>query len=255
MQGLLSRIVLTASAIAAATLGCTQTSYVFDWTQGAQDSGGGTLNRLTTTYAPSTHRFTFRANFGAVPGNPSLSTQGFWLLTTGGGKPSIDGGELGILYFDATGGSPKLTAYAYNGASGNDSYADGSPAPGVQAPDRIQSSTLDTSWVNDLRVEDEADGTKTMLFDINAGGIDNHSPDYPGSSAWTGLAYGSTIGVTLRPVAGLTTVYDAGFLSSFNASHQGLLELTRENTTAVPEPASLLAIGMGVSVLLRRRRR
>lgn len=255
MQGMLSRIVLTASAIAAAALGSTQTSYVFDWTQGAQDSSGGTLNRLTTSYAPSTHRFTFRANFGAVPGNPSLSTQGFWFVTTGGGKPSLDGGELAILYFDATGGSPKLTAYGYNGVSGNDSYADGSPAAGAQSPDRIRSSTLDTSWVNDLRVEDEADGTKTMLFDIDATSIDTHNPAYPGSSAWTGLAYGSTIGVTIRPVAGLTTAYEAGFLSSFTSSHQGLLELTRENTTAVPEPASILAMGIGVSAILRRRTR
>ena len=248
----MNRVLLALATALVASLATAQQK-VFDWTEGAQNEEAGKLNRLTTSFDNNTQRFTMRANFGAVPGT-NLKTDGFWVALSGGANPKGHGGELALLYFDATGETPTLTAYNYNGVDGNTSYRDGSPEAGDQAPDRIKSSLLDISWINDIQAFDEADGSRTMRFDIDATEINSHNPAYPGNSPWTGLAYGDQVGIWFHHTAGSSFAYQDGFIDSFGFAKQGWLDLQNQGTTTVPEPATLAALGLGVAAFFKRRR-
>ncbi len=92
-----------------------------------------------------------------------------------------------------------------------------------------------------------------MGFDINASGINNHSPLYPGPGDWTGAEYGANIGIWFHPVTGLSTSYDNGYLSSLTYTTGGWLDINNRNT--VPEPGTMLVLGLGGLGILARRRR
>ncbi|MEQ1823329.1 MAG: PEP-CTERM sorting domain-containing protein [Fimbriimonadaceae bacterium] len=228
---------------------------LWNWNGQGANNGGGTINAITASFNTVTNRLTWRANFGNVPGT-SAKTDGFHLVLSPGANPKGHAGELAILYFDATGGSPKLTAYNYNGFNGNSSYYDGSPQSGNQTPDRIKSSVASLDWVNSLTVTNEANGTRTLGFDIDATALNIHNPLYPGNSPWTGAAFGDKLGVWFHTYSGLNTTYsNNGYLSSLSRQCEGWLDLNDQTTQSVPEPASMAALGLGIAAVLRRRKK
>jgi len=258
--------VITALAI----VGCASTSvsastfYQFDWNGGGHSQAGGKINSITSTFAPSTNRLTWESTFAAAPSSPSHVTNGFWLVVNAGPNPKGHAGELAIFYLDASNSADlKLSVYAYNGVNGPNSWRDGSPAAGLQTPDRITNSIANPSFINSLTFEDHGNGTRTIGFDIDATAINQHVPLHPGPdgpSEWTGAAYDDLIGIWFHPVRGLSAGYDQnGWLTSWGFEAQGWLDTTNMSTTLiVPLPpaawAGLAMLGGIVGVRKLRRR-
>ena len=214
---------------------------------------GGKVNRITSTFNTQTQRLTYTVNMGKSDAN-SLP-DGFWLALNDGPNPKGIAGELALFYFDNTkSGGPILTAYGYNGFNGDSSFRDGSPAAGTQTPDRIRSSITDRSWINSLTSKDEANGTRTFSFDINASVINNRTPLYGNSQTWEGAQFRDKVGIWFHQVDGLHTSYDsAGYLTNWSWGKQGWVD--GENLKAVPEPFTMSVLGLGLAAMARRRAR
>lgn len=251
-------LALAGVGLASSAFAADEYRWVWDRDTGGVNMAGGVIKDVQSTFNLVTKRFTFVVNFDK--NTQGQMTDGFWLAVSPGPNPKGHGGELALLYFDGSGDKAKLTAYAYNGFNGDTSYRDGSSAPGDQAPDRIKSSLLSESWINELSVKNEANGTRTMKIDIDATDIQDHAPQYPGPggpSEWTGLAFGDKIGLWFHPNVGLKTKYEEGFLArdkGWQYAHQGWLDFSDKPTEAVPEPATLAALGLGLAAFARRKK-
>lgn len=255
MRGLnkFASLALVASVLAPAAW-ATGPEFQFNWTKaqgGTNDAVGkfevvkGSFNTVTNVF---TWESTFKPNAGVLP-------NGFWLAVSPGPNPKGISGELALYYFDASSSNPKLWAYSYNGFDGDSSYKDGSPAAGIQAPDKVYSSIKDPNKILSFTNKMNADGSKTLGFAINASVIQNHTPKYAPKSEWTGTAFGQKIGVWFHPVAGIQTATGTdGFLTNFGYTNHGWLDGENFHATVVPEPASMTALGLGVLALLRRKK-
>ncbi len=235
------------------------TTWSFDLQPKANQPGygysaaGGSVNRIQSTFNTSTQRFRYEVNMG----NSDKGTlpDGFWLAMNDGPNPKGIPNELAIMYFDTgvtNDGKAKLTTYAYNGQNGNSSYFDGKPDAGTQAPDKILSSLTNTSWINELTVRNEANGTRTMVIDINAALVNAHKPKYGDSSQWEGVQFDNKVGIWFHQVDGLSASYgNDGFLTNFSFSSQGWVD--GENLNAVPEPATMTILAL--AAMARRRKK
>lgn len=230
------------------------TEYQFTWNPalGGNNNAAGTFQVVKGSFNTVTNVFSWEATFKP---NAGVLPNGFWLAVSPGPNPKGHAGELATYYFDASGSNPKLWAYAYNGFSGGDSYKDGSPASGVQAPDKIYSSLKDPNKILNFTNRMNADGSKTLGFTMNASVIQSHNPKYPGNTPWTGTAFGSKIGVWFSVFSGLQTQTGSdGYLTDFKYQKHGWLDAANYNAQLVPEPATMTALGLGVLALLRRKK-
>jgi len=234
---------------------------VYDWSwtraEGAFYSDlGGRINWAESTYDPVGQILSWRSNFGSVPGEPGLLTDGFTVALNAGFLPLGNPGEMAHLYVDASHGDVRLNAFGYNGNDDVTSHRDGSAASGVQEPDRIASSLLDGSWVLDAFRTVEGDGTATMGFTIDVSAINAHVPVYPGKGPWTGMAFGPEIGIWFHPLAGSHTAYVDGYLTPKSGfDHQGFFDIVGASQP-VPEASTLALVSFGlIGGWFARRRR
>lgn len=218
-----------------------------------QNRNGGVVRSAEASYDSNTQDLSYSATFGTAPNG--LKTEGFWLVVNDGPNPKGIAGELAIFYFDASRSTPVLTAYGYNGLNGNTSFRDGSPAGGTQTPDRIASSKVSSSWINSLQVRNNANGTRTMSFNIRGSVVNNYSPQNGNPSEWRGAQFGEKFGIWFHPVTGLNAQYDQrGFLTKWEYCSEGWIDRTNDNTEVVPEPASITALAIGAVAALRRKK-
>ncbi len=207
--------------------------------QFSQNDSAGHVKSIKAS-TNNTNDFAWYANFGK--NSKGDKPEAFWLVVSPGPNPKGNNHELAIFYFDASKGQPKLTAYAYNGVNGDNSY---------KTPnDRIATSVNNTSWIKELVAKDNPDGTRTLGFRINPTSVNDHKP---ASQGWTGAHFGPKIGVWFHSASGVTTSYDQkGYLTKFEYCNQGWVDL--ENKGCVPEPASFVAAGIGfVGLMIRRK--
>lgn len=229
----------------------------WNWTPSSAGSFGlnqsaGTMTSAQARFTPSTNRFEFTLDFSDQLAN------GYWLAVSPGPNPKGHAGELALIYFDASNlANPIVTIYNYNGVNGDNSFRDGSPLSGVQAPDRI-ASTLNTPAIASLISATNVGSGRRFVLDMDATGVNGHVPAYPGPggvSEWTGVAFGPGFGVWLHPVRGLTTQYgEHGFLTDWRWRAQGWLDGSEFPTTRVPTPGVLAAMGLAGVCAARRRR-
>ena len=185
--------------------------------------------------------------------------EGFTLALNDGPNPKGNGGELGLVYFDATDVSNvRVSAFAYNGMNTQTSYRDGSALYGTQSPDLIfgVSPLLENApSILEASVLDDNAGRRLRLV-LEATLINAHTPAYPGEGGaedWFGIGFGSSVGVWLHPVTSLTTEYDDEGVLSYWSGRQGWLD--GANFAAdVPAPG-IAGVGVAGLTLASRRRR
>lgn len=245
----------------------------FDGTVGPTyvNDDAGMINNLTTEYDSDNQQLTFLAAFEPEAGTGELPL-GFFLVINNGPDPKGIDGEYAILYFDAiTDTTPIITAYAYNGENGADSFFDGAEAVGNQAPDPIVSSLNDPGLITAASSVDNPGG-RVVSFTIDTSAINAHSPAYGSDADWEGIAFDDTIGVWFHTYSMLNAGYGAdGFLlpdptgaswltwnelDDLGEEYHGWFDTTSQPTNLnIPEPASLALLGLGMTSLTGRRGR
>ncbi|MFG0327519.1 MAG: hypothetical protein ACF8SC_09675 [Phycisphaerales bacterium JB037] len=239
---------MAAGVALAAGLATTATADEFFWEWNVGDTGvnnnGGAIEYIKALYNEDNHRFVWDVTFS------NQITEGYTLAVSPGPNPKGISGELALIYFDASGVSPIVSVYGYNGVNALTSYKDGQPQSGDQTPDRVATSIVDFPFVNEATVTD-FDGKRRLRLALNASVVQNHIPPMnPGD--WTGLAFGDQIGVWFHPVKNLSTTYGQdGFLASWSGN-DGWLDGSGFRTT--PTPGALALLGLGGLCATRRKR-
>lgn len=246
--------VVALGIIAAQSASATSYRWTWDGVTGPYNPAGGDVKSATATYDNVSQDFMFETRIGNAPGTHK-KPNGFWMAMSDGPNPKGVAGELAIFYFDATGSQPVLTAYGYNGANGNNSFRDGNGlVAGNQTPDKIATSKVNpASWINNLRVSNNADGTRTFKMDIKGSVINSYTPRNGNPADWKGVKFENNFGIWFHPTLDSCFTYGHdGYLTNYTFGRQGWLDL--ENQEAVPEPASMTALALGLAAIARRKR-
>jgi hypothetical protein len=242
-----------ALAIATTMASAAQFNWSWDASQGGVNNAGGAFSTINASFNTDTNRFVWDVVFS------NQVTRGYTLAVNNGPNPKGHAGELAIIHFDASNlNAPKITSYAYNGQNAINSWIDGNGnVGGNQTPDLIHDA-LDTSWINAASVTDSG-GSRRFLLDIDASVINGHTPLYPsGQNDWTGVEFGSLIGLWFHTFTGLSTTYGGqGQLCDWNYNQQGWFDASNIQTVIVPLPMGAwmgMAGLVGVGVIARKRR-
>jgi MYXO-CTERM domain-containing protein len=260
------RVLLCGCALAAGALsaGASADFYAFDWSRPDQPTidanatgpfsyqvgnvhvgdNAGQINAIGATFNSDTNMMSWSINVGDVPdGAPGQSLSGFTVVLTNGAMP--DGpGQVTQFYFDATGISPVLTGYAYNGHPWSPSYEDGSWLPGNQDPDRVFTSLNDTNGVvQNINDTTEGDGSRTWSFMINITSILAHVPLHPQPWPWVGTGFDDQIGLWVQTFTNAQVTYSQdGFVESVCYDRVGYFDADHQPTVPAPGAAALFAL-------------
>ncbi len=237
----LSAIVLVTgiSSVASAT------TYRFNWdglTAGGINSDAGKVNTIKVSYDTTTQNYTFESLIKRNTSNGRLA-DGFWLVTSNGPDPKGIANQLPIFYFDASGSTPTLSAFNYNGQNAPNSWQN----PGQQIAKYTGANVSKTNIDSNNRL---------FKFEIPGSVINSFvPPTNPGD--WEGLAFAEKIGIWFHPVDDLTTNYlpGNGALCRWDYSAQSYVDGSNYSTEAVPEPATMLVLAAGVTALAKKRKR
>ncbi len=254
-----SKILCFALAFGGIMLAQSAQAQTWRWTWNGDRSyvndSAGRFDSAFATYRPSDQKFSFNLTMDAQAGTDK-KVNGYWLAISNGPNPKGIAGELAMFYFDASGAQPVLTSYGYNGVNGSNSYQDGSPADGIQAPDKIASSLTNSNFVNGIGVSDLGNGRQEFAFAINGSVINSYKPTNGNPADWKGVAFTDKMGIWLHPVLDGDFQYNPdGFLKSFNYSQNGWMDGNNLQAECVPEPASITAVFAGIAALAKRRKR
>jgi len=192
-------------------------------------NNGGMSDRLETvggTFNDVTQAFTWDATFNADP----TDVDGFWLVVNNGPNPkSSDVNELAIMYGDMSTG--RLSTFVYNGQNNSNSLNN----PAIWLQEDLFSVT-----------------SNSFSLSIDTTTINSWSSD----PEYTGISFDDNIGIWFHISRGSTFAYDqSNILDSYTYAQQGWYDKAGLTTTRVPEPVSLMLMGLGLIGLGARRKR
>jgi len=202
---------------------------------GVNDTNG-IYEEISVSYNEATQTLNWSSLFTKQGSN---FIDGGWLVISDGPNPKNDPLEYAIYYLD--GQNETLTAFAYNGKNNSGSW---------------QSNPFLGSWTDALNYTTDGD-TSELSFSIDISGLNSAL-----GGDWKGSAFAEEVGLWFH--AGRNTsveyTYDSNGsisgISSFSSQTKwfdtGSLDTTK---TAVPEPGTLLGVGLMVTAGVLRRRR
>jgi hypothetical protein len=251
----------TIAMLCAATFATAAQADIYQWDWSADVDGtaglnmnGGEFQSIHAQFDSVTDRFLWQVTFA------DQITDGYTLAVNNGPNPKGHAGELALIYFDASNPNVRVTGYAYNGVNLFNSYQDGSPDEGIQAPDMLFGSDLlgnNDSIIMQASVEDIGT-TRVMTLEIDAAGINVHTPANPGPEGpggWSGIAFDELVGLWMHPMTGVDTAYDqSGALTGLSYSTQGWFDGNNFGTSTDPAPGAMALFGRGGMLAGRRRR-
>ncbi len=200
----------------------------FDGNPSGSDTGGD-IKSVETTYDEKDNSFTFEMKVEDI-------AQGFTVALNNGPNPKGHGGEMALFYFDASGVTPVISVYAYNGKNTQTSWFDGSAENGTQLADKILSS-LSSPDVFTISETVDGEGFKVFSFSLDATDLIRHIPVYGPSGEWSGVSFSEEVGIWLHPVLGLETAYDSdGFLTQWDIEGQGWYDVAHKDTDVEKHP-------------------
>lgn len=204
------------------------------------ENQAGTFESIAAQYDDQLQLFSWTASFSEGQNGNILNgnlPDGFWLVVSDGPNPKNDEDEYAILYGD--GATNKVTSYVYDGNNNANSYQ---TKPFIKAFENGLSVTL-------------ANGIKTFSFSLNVSDINNflNTPD------WDGAQFDDMIGIWFHPfvTSGNGPEYDDNWqLTSLPIETQGWYDRKDQDTSVVPEPATVVLFSTGlVGAAIRRRKR
>lgn len=217
-------------------------SYRFNWdgiTAAGINSAAGKVETIKISYDVASQEYSFESLIKRNTSNNRLA-DGFWLVTSNGPDPKGIANQLPIFYFDASGSTPTLSAFNYNGLNGHSSFQN----PGQRI------ATYSGANVTKTNVN-----ANSRLFKFNIpGSVINSFAPPTNPQDWEGLAFADKIGIWYHPVDDLVTNYSQGKLNKFNFSTQSWVDGSNYNTEVVPEPATMLVLAAGLAALAKRRK-
>lgn len=219
-------------------------------TSGLGNNNAGVMTRIYTRFNSNSGVLRWEVDFA------DTVTDGFTLAMNDGPNPKGHAGELGLIYFDATGATPEITAYAYNGLNTSTSYKDGNgQVGGNQTPDMILGAAQRDQWVLNGSVVPLGAGQRFIL-EIQVADIVSHDPMYPsGQNDWFGIGFAEKVGWWFHTYKNLQTSYENGHLTNWAFSTQGWSDTSNVTTTLVPAPGAVALAGFAALAATPRRRR
>ncbi|MFK8017502.1 MAG: PEP-CTERM sorting domain-containing protein [Gammaproteobacteria bacterium] len=221
------------AAVVASVLGLTanaSATIIYDYTRDAGVFGGASglsYDSVNATYNDTVHELTFTVDYNGD------TADGGWLVLSPGDNPKNSTSELGIAYFDAASGN--VWTYAYNGENNAASY-----------------TSMEFLGFHE-NAYTTVNGVGTLAIDVTE----------QNAALESGFAFGERIGIWFHPADNVVAHGDENGLNSFSAYGTGWLDTSgdgncdNQNTgciVALPEPSSLLLIGLGAGVMGLRRR-
>jgi hypothetical protein len=138
---------------------------------------------------------------------------GYWLAISPGANPKGNDRELAILYMDLK--ENRYAVYNYNGVSGGNSFNVG----GSTSPVFIQGGAANLNQ-----------NGNTYSFNLNVNNINNGALN--SNAGWTGLEFGSQIGIWYHFFDGDIQFNNNGTIQSLNAYSQGWSDLANKPTSS-----------------------
>lgn len=202
------------AALAVACVGSAQAYSLFDFEGFAATNTTGAFNSLSST------------------------KNGLTLTITRSSGTNFDVIDNGLGTFPLTWDARSLDPFF---DCGNDDYFVGDFSSAVSAVELEMTDFGQDSDLLEMNVWSGAGGTGTLLAAVTADWGLNSAPSYAGLG-WNGVGDGlSAMSITFRGGARDTETFNSMYVDNIAAQ-------------AVPEPATLLALGLGAVALLRRRR-